>query len=181
MKNKSIYSNFKWVAWLLIGMGVLFLVPAIVMQFVPIGPDNFNLTLNGVRQPYTEANAALFRRIFLYAFSAPTLILFIIGGVILFYHIRKTKKENDLREMGTYLIAGNLEVGYSSIRVNYRHQIFLTCSYVDEKGNNYLFKSRPLRYDPRAFLNGQVKVYYQPDNISNYFVDVEGSMDSVYE
>lgn len=74
MRKKSIYVSYSWVSYLLGGIGVVFFIPALIMQVVTFSPDNFNFTLNGVRQPYTEENLRMFRRIFLFAFGTPALI-----------------------------------------------------------------------------------------------------------
>ena len=181
MRKKSIYVNYSWVSYLLGGIGVVFFIPAFIMQVVTFSPDNFNFTLNGVRQPYTEENLRMFRRIFLFAFGTPALILIIIGATIFIIQWRKKQRAEELKQNGKMLVCQNLEIGYSSIQINHQYQILLTCSYTEKNGDVYLFKSRTLRYDPRPYLNGQVNVYHERENIKNYFVDVEGIMDNVYE
>lgn len=181
MRKKSIYVSYSWVSYLLGGIGVVFFIPALIMQVVTFSPDNFNFTLNGVRQPYTEENLRMFRRIFLFAFGTPALILIIIGATIFIIQWRKKQRAEELKQNGKMLVCQNLEIGYSSIQINHQYQILLTCSYTEKNGDVYLFKSRTLRYDPQPYLNGQVNVYHERENIKNYFVDVEGSMDNVYE
>lgn len=181
MKKKSIYVNYSWVGYLLIGMGLAFFIPAFIMQVVSFGPENFNFTVNGVRQPYTVENLLMFRRIFLFAFGTPATILVLIGSVIFVLQRRKKKRMEELKQEGQMIVCQNLEIGYSAIQVNHQYQMLLNCSYTDQKGDTYLFKSRTLRYDPRPYLNGQVNVYHERENIKNYVVDVEGSMSNVYE
>ncbi|MGX7196354.1 hypothetical protein [Enterococcus olivae] len=181
MRKKSVYYNFDWVGYLLLFMGVLFMIPAFVMQVVPFGPHNFSFTLNGVPMPYNEENLQMFRRIFLLAFGIPALILVLIGGIVLIRRIIKNNRDQRLKEMEQPIVCHNLNLEYSSVQVNYQNKRYLTCSYTDDRGDTYLFKSRILRYDPLPYLDGTVNVYQNEFKPKQYFVDVEGSMQPVYE
>lgn len=174
MRRKSIYLNLRWIGILLIGMGFIFLAVAIGMQFIPIGFDTAG-TITTVSEETT------FRLIFLLSFGLPALILMGIGLGIFISYSRQKRKEQDLKNRGRKIIASNLALAPSNVRINMQYQMYLTCTYQDAIGQQYIFKSRLLRFDPLPFLSNQVTVYYDPDKMSRYFVDVDASMPNVYE
>lgn len=175
MRKKSIYVKLRWIGILLIGMGLIFFFVAGLMQFVTVNPQTSGMN------PSRLSEEALFRLIFLVSFGLPALILMGVGVGLLISDFQKNKKERVLRAQGRQVIANHLNVIASNVRVNRQYQLYLTCSYTDARGNHYLFKSRLLRYDPLPFLDNQVRVYYDPNKRSRYFVDVDGSMQNVYE
>ena len=171
MRRKSIYLNLRWTGILLMGMGLIFLSVAIGMQFITIDFDTAG----------TITNESIFRLVFLLSFGLSALILIGIGLGIFIFYSRQKRKEQDLRNRRRQIIASNLAIAPSNIRVNMQYQMYLTCTYQDARGQQYIFKSRLLRFDPLPFLNNQVTVYYDPDKMSRYFVDVDASMQNVYE
>lgn len=171
MRRKSIYLNLRWTGILLIGMGLIFLSVAIGMQFITIDFDTAG----------TITNESIFRLVFLLSFGSPALILIGIGLGIFISYSRQKRKEQDLKNRGRKIIASNLALAPSNVRINMQYQMYLTCTYQDARGQQYIFKSRLLRFDPLPFLSNQVTVYYDPDKMSRYFVDVDASMQNVYE
>ncbi len=180
---KGVYYNVKWIGVMLIVMGGIFLSVALIMQLVAIRPESFSFRVNGVMQPYSEHNVQMFRLIFLASFGIPAIILLSVGGAILWRAALKKRQAQVLQETGKMIYAHHLDLGMSAIRVNYQYKFYLTCSYTNPQNETFIFRSRLLRYDPRPYLEvpGTVKVYYDEMNIKRYFVDVEGSMRTVYE
>lgn len=181
MKQKPVYQSFKFISIILMIVGFVFIGIAILMQVIPIGPENFNMTVNGVRQPYNEENVRGFRLLFLAIFGIIGAIPFGIG---LFMQLRQSSEKKriaELKERGTCLWASNGQFEGTNVTVNNRQQMRLTFSATDEQGNHYVFKTPMLRYDPSPYMvSDQVKVYYDPNNMKNYFVAIEESMKNVY-
>lgn len=181
MKKKSIYYSLTWVSVLLVVLGAIFLVVALGMQLIPIGPESFRYQINGVYQPYNANSLQVFRYIFLASFGLPGLILFGFGFGLLIYQKIKEKRAQELKQGGKEILCHQLELAYSSVQVNRQYKSYLTCIHTDKKGQTFIFKSRLLRYDPRPFLDDSVKVYYDRQDMRRYFVDIEGSMGDVFE
>lgn len=180
--EKNIYYKFVWVRILLLGLGVLLLIPAIIMQILPMGPNSFNLTINGIPQPYNDQNLQIFRGIFLAAFGIPSMILIIVSVILFILSRRKRNQEEHLKKYGELLKAGNIDFIYSAVWVNYSPTMRLVCSYTTSKGENIGFKSKILRYDPTPYLlEDNINVYCDQYDKNRYFVDVEGSMEDIYE
>ncbi len=174
MRRKSIYLNLRWIGILLIGMGLIFLSVAIGMQFITIDFDTTGTIVN-------VSEESIFRLVFLLSFGLPALILMGIGLGIFISYSRQKRKEQDLKNRGRQIIASNLAIAPSNVRINMQYQMYLTCTYQDARGQQYIFKSRLLRFDPIPFLSNQVTVYYDPGKMSRYFVDVDANMKNVYE
>ncbi|WP_207696702.1 hypothetical protein DOK67_0001994 [Enterococcus sp. DIV0212c] len=181
-KQKFFYINVTLFGVLLCVVGGLFLIPALVVQVVPITPDNFHFTINGVTQPYSLENVRMFRLIFLLVFGFVGMIPIVIGGIVIIWNKMKRRQQQRLKEEGRALRAKVNQLTSSSIRLYNGYGMRLMCSYKNEAGETYLFKSQLLRIDPTPFLNeGQVTVYCDRENSSNYFVDIDGSVEKVYE
>lgn len=180
--NMNVYHNFRWVRILLLGLGVMLLIPAIIVQVLPIGPNNFNLTINGNMQPYNDQNLQTFRLIFLTAFGVPSIILITLSLTLFLLSRRKRKQEHYLKSHGDLLQAENIDFIYSGVIVNYTPTMRLVCSYKTSQGEIIRFKSKILRYDPIPYLpEDKINVYYDKYDKRDYFVDVEGSMEEIYE
>ena len=170
MKKKSVYLNTSWAGYLLMGMGMVFLLVAIVIQFIT--PTTSGMDSNQL---------SVFRLVFLASFGLPAAILFLVGLGLLLNQRKRLKQEAELKLRGKRVQATNVTLESSNVQVNRQYQMHLTCTYRDARGNQYLFKSRMLRMNPIPFLGDEVTVYLEPEKMKPYFVDVEGSMESVYE
>ncbi|MEI5995120.1 hypothetical protein [Candidatus Enterococcus mansonii] len=181
-KQKSFYINFIWIGILPCIMGLFLLVPALIIQVMPITETNFQFSINGVAQPYTQENVQHMRHIFLLVFGIIGMVPILIGATLLFWNYRKKKQRQLLKEQGLALRAEVAQFTSSSIQINNRFATRLLCSYTNKQGETYLFKSQFLRMDPTPFLqDGQVTVYCDREDNIKYFVDVDGSVDRVYE
>ena len=175
MRQKGFYYNFSWV-------GLLFLIPAIGIQVMPIKESNFNLTINGVVQHYTPENVQKIRWLFLAIFGSFSFVLLIIGVVFTTRNQSKKKQKEQLKQTGTLIMADVMECKYTSVRVNHRSALQLICSYKNKQGEIFLFKSPSLRMDPMPYLeNRKVNVYWDQQNKKKYFIDIDGSVGNVYE
>lgn len=182
MRQKGFYYNFSWVGFLFLVLGLLFLIPAIGIQIMTIKESNFNLTINGVAQPYTPENVQKIRWLFLAIFGSFSLILLIISVVFIARNQFEKKQKEQLKQTGTLIMADVMECKYSSVRVNHRSALQLICSYKNKQGEIFLFKSTSLRMDPTPYLeNRKVNVYWDPQNKKKYFIDIDGSVGDVYE
>ena len=176
-KQKSFLVRFTWVAVMLLFMGLIFSSVALVLQLVPIAPENISVSVNGVRQPSTQESVDTFRFIFLMAFGIPGLALLISGGIAAACMSARKRRVKALKNEGACVTAMATELTPSAIRVNHRYLMRLNCAYTAPNGTTYIFKSRILRMNPFPYLNeGWVKVYYDRDNIKRYFVDVDSSV-----
>lgn len=165
MRKKTIYYNFTWVGYLLMVMGSIFGLLSVLA--IPFGS-------------IIEQDGG-FQFVFLLSFGLPGLILISVGLGILLHHSRRKRSAQYLMDTGNLIICDNLNVTYSNIRINYEHKLYLTCSYVDNNGETYIFKSPILRYDPTPYLNDQVNVYHDPYDIKKYYIDIDGSLGNVHE
>ena len=65
------------------------------------------------------------------------------------------------------------------MRVNGRALGRLLCVHTERERTTYIFKSPLLRMNPMVCLpGGNVKVYYDDENMKNYFVDIDGSVET---
>ena len=175
-KPESFIYNFKWVGIMLLVMGIFFMGIAVVIQLIPIDYQDIYHYQNGVQQVSTPGTLRTFRLIFLLTFGLIGLILAMIA-VIIFGRMRGAKKrEQILKQEGTKVVATLTGYCASSVLVNGRRINRLQCAYTDFMGDTFIFKSRMLRMDPAHFLkNNEIAVYYERNNMKNYFVDVDGS------
>lgn len=176
-KPKSFVQSFSWIGGLLLAMGILLFAVAIVMQLVPLSPADMNVYINGVRQPATSETVRIFRMSFLLAFGVAGLGLAVGGGVVIGRRKAQRGRNRRLKEEGLCLTAEASGYAPSNVRVNHRMLTRLVCAYTDGSGRTFLFKSGLLRMDPMPYLpQGQVQVYCDRDDMSRYFVDVDGSV-----
>ena len=161
---------------MLLAMGLAFLSVALIMQLIPISPENFTYRVNGIRQPSTEESVAVFRLSFLLAFGISGLGLMLAGGIVAGQAAARKKRALRLKNEGMCVTARATEITPTGVRVNRRCLTHLSCAYAAPGGITYIFKSGTLRMDPMPYLNqGEVKVYYDRNNMKRYFVDVDGS------
>jgi len=157
------------------------------MQVIPINPEAMTLYVNGVHQPATEATLRTFRLIFLASFGIIGLIFSLIGGLLIWRFRIKRRRSAHLKRDGARLeaVVIGLETAYQHRRnasfgiTNVRFlPSYLRCAYETSNGETYIFKSDLLRADPTPFLrDDKIKVYYDRENMSKYFVDVDGSIE----
>jgi len=175
-KGKSFLQSFTWVGVMLLLMGLAFLSVAIVIQLIALRPEDISYYKNGIRQPSSEETVSFFRLIFLLAFGLVGLGLSIGGGVCLRRAAGRRSQARQLKARGVYLTACVTDYEPSAIRINNRSVARIRCAYDAPDGRTYVFKSGLLRMDPYPFLiEGQLRVYYDPNNMSRYFVDVDES------
>lgn len=162
---KSIQMNLRWIVWLLVGMGALFLMIGIVAYRLATGFDSM-------------ADERIFRYTFLGVFGGVGAIQIIAGAVVGFRQRSKQAAIDDLVSSGNSVWAEVVDVSSSqNARINNQSPRFLRCVYKHTDGNTYMFRSPYLRYDPRALLkDGKVKVWFDPYNMERYYVDVDGSL-----
>lgn len=175
-KERSFLQSFTWAGVMLLLLGLVFLAAAIITQLIPLRPEDATYYVNGVRQPGTEETVSTVRMVFLLVFGLLGLGLSIGGGVSLWRAARRRALAQQLKAEGAHLTAKLADYEPSSIRVNNRTTARIRCAYNAPDGKTYLFKSGLLRMDPYPYLTeGQLKVYYDPNDMSRYFVDVDES------
>jgi len=178
VKQRSFLQRFSFIGWIFLGIGIPFLIVGIVMQLVPISPENMTVYRNGIRQPATEETVRIFRLIFLGVFGGLGLIFSTIGGAFALRPMSKRRRSERLKREGALLVAEAVGLEASQIRVNLRPLSYLRCAYESPTGETYIFKSDLLRADPTPHLDeGKVNVYYDRENMRKYFVDVDGSVE----
>ena len=159
-------ASFKWVAWMLIGMGALF---AIICGVV-IGAVGANGSL-----PPEEF--VRFRLGFSLGFGGAALGLLIAGAIVFAIYHGREMRARALVGHGHYVMAEVIGIQTSHVRTGHNFLLHLRASYQHTDGRTYIFRSPLLHYDPSAMLmDNQVKVYLDPQDIRRYFVDVLGSM-----
>lgn len=175
-KGKSFVQSFTWVGLLLLALGVVFIVVAAVMQLVPLSPANMHMYTNGIQRPATEETVRIFRLVFLLTFGIIGLLLAIAGGIVAGQQAARRRRAKRLKKEGVRITAEVMDYSLSAVRINYRFLTRLRCAYKDSDGTTYIFRSDILRADPAPYLQqGQVDVYHDRNDISKYFVDVDGS------
>ena len=177
-KKKSVLSNHIWIAYMLLGMGIVLIGTAIVLQFVHIAPENVSLYSNGVKQVSTEESVTTARFISLLTLGISGLVFFIAGGIVAVCITSRKKRDVRLKQEGVCITALATECTGSAARINYRRLQRLSCSYKAPNGTTYIFKSGFLRLNPIPYLQqGAVKVYHDRSDITHYFVDIDGSLE----
>jgi hypothetical protein len=176
-KAKSFIYEFTWVGIMLLSMGMLFLGIALVMQLVPLAPENVNLYYNGVRQPSTLETVEETRLLFGLIFGGLGVLLGCVGLIVAARKWIKRGRAERLKAYGTCVQAAVTGNEASAVRINHQYLTRLQCAYTGGDGVTYIFKSDSLRMDPTALLDeGMVTVYYDEYNMKHYFVDVDGSV-----
>lgn len=95
MRNRR---GIGWVITSLVctGLGAIFFAIGLFIKLMPITAETFNYTVNGVRQPYTQANVAGMRNLFFGIFGGVGGVLLLIGlglGVVLILAIRSLRHQ----------------------------------------------------------------------------------------
>lgn len=175
---KSFQANFTWTGFLLLFMGIIFLTIAIVVQLFPPNPENMSSYENGVRVAGTADSAATFQLVFLLAFGITGLGL-TLGGIILIWRFKSRQRLNQrLKEEGRLFTAKLLDQPAQSIQTRRNSVIQLRCAYTDPYGKTFIFRTPSLRLDPTHLLHDkEVRVYCDREDMSRYFVDIDGSIE----
>lgn len=162
---KSMTMSMKWVAWLLLGLGALFVAVGVLIGTFVTGF-------------VTEAEEQAFRIIFPSVFGGLGVIMAGIGIAVWVGIRQKDTLRESLMAGGKFGWAEVVDITPNyNISVSGRAPFVLRCTLAHSDGQTYLLKSRYLRYNPSALLpEGRVKVWFDPYDIKRYVVDVEGSL-----
>lgn len=163
--KKRITLGLSWIGWMLLTMGLIFGATGVLIAvFATSAVD--------------AAEQAAFRLAFLCSFGGIGVILAIIGGVLLAKASTRRRRAEALEAGGTCAMADVVDITpVYTMNVNGRSPYILRCTYRHTDGQLYMLKSEYLRYNPKHLLpNNQVKVWIDPYDIKQYYVDVEGSL-----
>ena len=176
-KSKSFIMSFAWVGLILMAMGIVFISVAVITHLAPIEPGQVSVYYNDVRQPDTPETVESFKRVFNWSFGGIGIALMAISMGIFSRKYFINMRNRRLMEEGVCVVAGVTGLTAGNVRVNNVPVRCLQCSYTDGDGTTFIFKSGALRMDPTSYLpDGQIKVYYDPNNMKRYFVDVDGGI-----
>lgn len=176
-KQKSFLQNLSFIWIMLLSMGIVFAAVGIIMLLIPLSPESMNLNVNGVPQAATDRDVFIFRMVFLGVFGTIGLGEIIAGLIVAARSNARRKMAERLKSEGVRIVAEATSGETSSVRLNYRYMERLRCSYIGPGGKTYIFKSGYLRADPTPYLvDNKVTVYHDRDDISRYFVDIDGSV-----
>lgn len=102
-------------------------------------------------------------------------LFFVLGNVFLVQAIRKNVKYKKLVAAGNYLMADFVNATLNtSVSINGRNPYIAEFQFMDSLGMIHVFQSRDLMFDPTSAFSGrQVRVYVDPENFDNYYVDVD--------
>ncbi len=135
-----------------------------------------------IYDPENLSNIQLKGSVLNYIFILIPLILFCVFSFVTFMlykvMIKPNKNSKHLKANGRIGIAEFMEINHNrNLSINGRRPFILTCRYTHTDGKVYIMRSSNLKYDPSEFIEGnEIKFYYDPNDYSKYFVDVEGSM-----
>jgi len=176
--QRSFLQRFSIIGLIFLAIGIPFLIVGIVIQFIPMNPENMTIYRNGIRQPATEETVRTFRLIFLGVFGGLGLIFSTIGGIFALRPMMRRRRSERLKQEGALLVAEAIGLESLPIRATHRALSYLQCAHQTPTGETYLFRSDLLRTDPIPFLDEKkVNVYYDREDMRKYFVDVDGSVE----
>lgn len=95
--------------------------------------------------------------------------------------VRKSAKDkmNRFMESGSYVMADIIDIDVNPMQkvqtgTMKMHPYFIVCRYMDGNGQEYIFRSKNLYYNPSGLLkSNQLKVYVDLANPRKYFVDTD--------
>lgn len=124
--------------------------------------------------PYRVRSGSVATILFL-IFGGLGLVFFLIGSGFLVKEILHKSKQNQLKQNGRKLratITGG-DMCYT-VTINNRHPYKLDCMYQDEfTKESYLFSSDFVFDPPENYIDAQVDVYVDPNEMSKYYVDMD--------
>ena len=115
--------------------------------------------------------------LFLYIFGGIGLLFLIIGLPFLVFGIRKRNTKARLLETGVQAVGIIKSIEKNlQVTVNGRHPYKAECQVTDPvTGEIYLYSSESFMKNIDYLVGGQVTVYYDPDDRSKYYVDIESA------
>ncbi len=163
---KRITWNMTWVVWFLVLFGLV---------FIGVGVAAF-VFARGTFE--TLEDEQIFRYVFLGVFGGTGSIIFFVGLFIATRFRRARMLADKLMSAGNSVWADVVDISPNyNMHYNGRSPSVLRCTYRHTDGQTYMFKSKYLRYNPQTLLKGgKVKVWLDPYDIKQYYVDVEGSL-----
>ena len=179
MENRrgSFVQSLAWAGYLLLAMGAVFLAIAAVTQFVPLNPENINLSGNWANRLSGSEIVRRGRLILLLVFGLIGLGLAAAGAAIAGRDRAQRALSRRLKAEGVCLNAEVVECIQTMVHVGSRNLLRLRCVYAAPGGKTIPFKSRLLRADPTPYLKkGRVSVYCDRGDMRKYYVDVDGSV-----
>ena len=99
----------------------------------------------------------------------------LLGTAFVVQDIRKNLKSKKLLESGNYIYASFTQASLvTNVRINGRNPYQAEFQYTDGRGMIHMFYGRQMMTDPTPLLTGkQVRVYVDPENYDNYYVDID--------
>lgn len=103
---------------------------------------------------------------------------YLILGISFLFVTRKSKARKYLMKEGRAADAELIRVDHkTNVRINGAHPYVLVCQYIHNDGQVYMMSSQMLKLDPTPYLyEGHVRFYYDNNDVTKYYIDVEGSM-----
>ena len=126
------------------------------------------------------AGLAAIDLLFLYIFGGIGLLFLLIGIPFLVVVLRKRKMIRMLLERGvqTQAVITAVTIDHG-VRVNGRHPYRAECKVTDSvTGEVYLYSSPRVMEDIHYLVGSTVTVYYDRNNRSRYYVDIESAMEA---
>lgn len=165
--KKGIAMNMKWIFWLLFGMGAFFIGIGVLVYLAA-----------GDMTAVSSGQSDVSPIVFLFVFGGIGAIIIAAAAIFIGTERARAKLGEQLMQAGTFCLADIADVSQrSNVRANNFSPFVLRCTYKHDDGQTYMFKSRYLRYNPQSLIpDGKVKVWFDPYDITRYFVDVDGSL-----
>lgn len=104
--------------------------------------------------------------------------VFLIAGMLgLLFEYQKRIRIKALYTAGYYIMAEITDICinyFLTVINNCPHPYIVMCRYRDAKGEEHLFKSRNIYFDPKPFIKERmVKVYVKGGEFKYYYVDID--------
>lgn len=100
-----------------------------------------------------------------------------VGFIPMIFMRKANVKGKRLKEQGHYIPAKIESIEQNrNVSINNRHPYVIYCTHEDVfSGTVYRFKSKRVWYNPEIYfqIGGEIKVYVDGQNYSNYYVDVD--------
>lgn len=99
-----------------------------------------------------------------------------LGIALLYLEREKHKITQKVYDEGKYVLAEIVAIKQNmNVSINGVHPCYVECKFINPDDNQeYIFKSRNYTENlDRLINNKEVKVYINPDNLEDYYVDIE--------